>query len=205
MSEETAHDTIPAPTDSAGEKKWFIVHTQSGYEKKVKERILKRAGEAGMQDLISNVFIPSETVTELRNGKKVSREERFYPGYVLVEMVMNDVTWTLVRRTPGVAGFIGSHATTKEEGRIIPEPLKDEDLKRLFDDKQAAKKKGEMPDTIKIEYEVGEKVRVIDGPFNGLNGVIEHINPDKGKITVRIEIFGRATPTEIDFMKVKKL
>lgn len=204
MSEETNTTETLAAAAVTNDRKWYIVHTQAGYENKVRERILKRADEAGMKDLISNVHIPSETVTELRNGRKVSREERFYPGYVLVEMVMSDVTWTLIRKTPGVAGFIGSHATTKEEGRVIPTPLKDEDVRRLFDDK-TPKKKGEMPDTVKIDYEVGEKVKVIDGPFNGLNGIIEHINPDKGKITVRIEIFGRATPTEIDFMKVKKL
>lgn len=184
--------------------KWYIVHTQHGYENKVRERILKRTKEMGMSDLVVDIYIPSEMVKSVKNGKRVSKEEFFYPGYVLVKMIMNDATHSMVRRTPGVAGFIGHHATTKEEGQIVPTPLSEADVSRIFEDRDS-KTKNEINELISIEYEVGEKVQVIDGPFNGLNGVIENINADKGKVTVKIEIFGRSTPTELDFVKVKKL
>ncbi len=185
--------------------KWYIVHTQSGYENKVSERILKRASETGMSDLISEVYLPSETVKTIKNGKKVNKEEFSYPGYILVKMVMNDASYSVVRRTQGVAGFIGSHATTKEESRIIPTPLSDADISRIFEDKESQAKDGISSELMRMEYEIGEKVQVIDGPFSGLNGVIENINADKGKVVVKIEIFGRSTPTELDFLKVKKI
>lgn len=184
--------------------KWYIVQTQHGYENKVRERIEKRAKENSMTDLIVDIYIPSETVTTTKNGKKVSKEEFFYPGYVLVKMVMNDMTQSMVRRTPGVAGFIGSHATTKEEGNIVPTPLSESDVARIFEDREEKIMSG-INEIIGMEFDIGEKIQVIDGPFNGLNGVIENINSDKGKVTVKIEIFGRSTPTELDFSKVKKL
>ena len=189
---------------SVKDYKWYIVHTQHGYENKVRKRIEKRAKENGMTELIVDIYIPSETVTSTKNGKKVSKEEFFYPGYVLVKMVMNEATQSMVRRTPGVAGFIGSHATTKEEGNIIPTPLSEADVARIFENRDS-KDKTEINEIIGMEFDIGEKVQVIDGPFNGLNGVIENINSDKGKVTVKIEIFGRSTPTELDFNKVKKL
>ena len=184
--------------------RWYIVYTQHGYENKVRERLEKRIKENGMSDLVVDIYIPSETVQKNKNGKKVTKEEFFYPGYVLVKMVMNDATQSMVRRTPGVAGFIGSHATTKEEGNIIPTPLSEADVARIFEDREA-KNKNDINELIGMEFEIGEKVQVIDGPFNGLNGLIENINADKGKVTVKIEIFGRSTPTELDFNKVKKL
>lgn len=184
--------------------KWYIVQTQHGYENKVRERIEKRAKENSMTDLIVDIYIPSETVTSTKNGKKISKEEFFYPGYVLVKMVMNDMTQSMVRRTPGVAGFIGSHATTKEEGNIVPTPLSESDVARIFEDREEKIMSG-INEIIGMEFDIGEKIQVIDGPFNGLNGVIENINSDKGKVTVKIEIFGRSTPTELDFSKVKKL
>lgn len=185
--------------------KWYIVHTQSGYENKVSERMLKRASEAGMSDLVVDVFLPSETVKVIKNGKKVNKEEFSYPGYILVKMIMNDATYSIVRRTQGVAGFIGSHATTKEESRIVPTPLSDADISRIFEDKDREGKDDISSELMRMEYDIGEKVQIIDGPFNGLSGVIESINADKGKVTVKIEIFGRSTPTELDFLKVKKL
>ena len=175
--------------------RWYIVHTQHGYENKVRERIEKRAKENGMTDLIVDIYIPSETVTSTKNGKKVSKEEFFYPGYVLVKMIMTDATQAMVRRTPGVAGFIGSHATTKEEGNIVPTPLSESDVARIFENRDE-KSKTEINEIIGMEFDIGEKVQVIDGPFNGLNGVIENINSDKGKVTVKIEIFGRSTPVK---------
>lgn len=184
--------------------KWYIVHTQHGYENKVRERIEKRIKENGMSELIVEIYIPSETVNTTRNGKKVVKEEFFYPGYVLVKMIMTDATHSMIRRTPGVSGFIGSHATTKEEGKIIPTPLSESDVSRIFEDRDAKAQSG-INEIIGMEFDIGEKVQVIDGPFNGLNGIIENINPDKGKVTVKIEIFGRSTPTELDFNKVKKL
>lgn len=185
--------------------RWYIVNTQSGYENKVKERIEKRASEAGMADLIPEVYIPSETVKVLKSGKKVTKEERFYPGYVLIRMVMNDGTWALVHKTAGVASFVGRHMTTKEEGRIVPTPLSEEDVARIFQDKDGDKRKSEAANLLNIDFDIGEKIKVIDGPFSGLIGIIENINADKGKVTVKIEIFGRSTPAEIDFIKVQKV
>lgn len=184
--------------------KWYIVHTQSGYEKKVRERIMTRVREVGMADLVIDSYIPSEVVKSVKNGKKVSKETLFYPGYVLVKMILNDSTHAVVRSTQGVAGFVGHHATTKEQGHIIPSPLSDADVSRIFEDREG-KDKNDMNELIRMEYEIGEKVQVIDGPFNGLNGVIEAMNADKGKVTVSIEIFGRSTPTELDFLKIKKI
>ena len=185
--------------------KWYIVHTQSGYENKVRERILKRAQEMGMSDLIKDVYLPSETIKSMKNGKKVSKEEYSYPGYVLVSMIMNDATHSMIKRTPSVAGFVGSHATVKEESRIIPTPLSDVDVARIFEDKDKNTKSELSSELMRMEYDIGERVQVIDGPFNGLNGIIGGINPDKGKVVVNIEIFGRSTPTELDFLKVKKI
>lgn len=184
--------------------KWYIVQTQHGYENKVRERIDKRIKENGMDSFVADIYIPSQTVSTTKNGKKVTKEEFSYPGYVLIKMIMNDSTQSVIRRTPGVAGFIGSHATTKEEGQIIPTPLSEADVSRIFEDMEN-KSKTQMNEIMGMEFEIGEKVQVIDGPFNGLNGEIENVNSDKGKITVRIEIFGRSTPAELDFNKVKKL
>lgn len=186
------------------EYKWYIVHTQSGYENKVRERILKRAKETGMDELIVDVYIPSETVKQVKNGKKINKEEFFYPGYMLVKMVMNNATQAMIRRTQGVAGFIGAHSTTKEEGQVIPTPLSEADVLRIFENRED-KTKTEIGNLMRIDYELGEKIQVIDGPLNGLNGIIENINAEKGKVTVRIEIFNRSTPTELDFLKIKKL
>ena len=184
--------------------KWYIVQTQHGYENKVRERIDKRVKENGMDDLIVDIYIPSQTVSTTKNGKKVNKEEFSFPGYVLVKMIMNDSSHSMVRRTPGVAGFIGSHATTKEEWQIIPTPLSEADVARIFEDVES-KAKNQINEIIGMDFDIGEKVQVIDGPFNGLNGVIKNVNTDKGKVTVEIEIFGRSTPTELDFNKVKKL
>lgn len=184
--------------------KWYIVHTQNGYEKKIRERIDKRVKENGMEDLIVDIYIPSQMVSVTKNGKKVNKEEFSYPGYVFVKMIMNDATQSMIRRTPGVSGFIGSHATTKEEGQIIPNPLSEADVSRIFEDMES-KDKNQINEIIGLDFDVGEKVQVVDGPFNGLNGVIKNVNTDKGKVTVEIEIFGRSTPTELDFNKVKKL
>ena len=184
--------------------KWYIIQTQHSYENKVRERLEKRIKENGMSDLIVDIYIPSETVSVNKNGKRVTKEEFFYPGYVLVKMVMNDATESMIRRTPGVASFIGSHATTKEEGKIVPSPLSDADVARIFEDREAKAQAG-INELIGMEFDIGEKVQVIDGPFNGLNGIIENINLDKGRVTVKIEIFGRSTPTELEFNKVKKL
>ena len=184
--------------------KWYIVQTQHGYENKVRERIDKRVKENGMDDLIVDIYIPSQTVSTTKNGKKVNKEEFSFPGYVLVKMIMNDSSHSMVRRTPGVAGFIGRHATTKEEGQIIPTPLSEADVARIFEDVES-KAKNQINEIIGMDFDIGEKVQVIDGPFNGLNGIIENVNTDKGKVTVKIEIFGRSTPTELDFNKVKKL
>ena len=192
-------------SDSALDYKWYIVNTQSGYENKVKERIEKRALEAGMTEFVNEVYIPSETIKVVRGGKKIVKEERFYPGYVLVKMVMNDAAWTLVQKTSGVASFVGSHATTKEEGRIVPAALTNSDVARIFQDKDNDKRKSDIADLVRLEFEVGEKVKVVDGPFNGLVGLIDNINADKGKVTVVIEIFGRSTPAEMDFTKVSKV
>lgn len=174
-------------------KQWYVIHTQTGHEERVKVTLESRAHQFNLHEKITQVLIPTEKVSEIKAGKKKISTRKFFPGYVLVEMEMNDETWYLVKNTPGVSGFIGS-------GRR-PLPLKDAEVNSII--RQAEEKK-EKP-TPKIIYEKGESVRVKEGPFVNFNGTIEEVNPNKGKLKVLVAIFGRTTPVELEYWQVEKI
>ena len=177
---------------STATKHWYVVHTQTGREDRVKVTLESRAQQHHLQDKIGQVLIPTEKVSEIKGGKKKISTRKFFPGYVLVEMELTDDTWYLVKNTPGVSGFIG--AARK------PLPLKDSEVAGII--KQAEEKK-EKP-TPKVIFEKGENVRVKEGPFINFNGTIEEINPNKGKLKVMVMIFGRTTPVELEYWQVEK-
>ena len=174
-------------------KRWYVVHAHSGYEKKVAASLKERIELHGMQDAFGEVLVPTEEVVEMKSGQKRKSERKFFPGYVLVQMILNDETWHLVKETPRVVGFIGGKADK-------PAPITDREaeliLQRMDDSVEAPK-----PKTI---FEPGEMVRVIDGPFNDFNGVVEEVNYEKSRLRVAVLIFGRSTPVELDFGEVEK-
>lgn len=174
-------------------KNWYIIHTQTGWEEKVKRSLEKRIKKSSKEDMITQVLIPTERVSEVREGKKKISQRKFFPGYILVEMELNDETWYLVKNTPGVSGFIGPRAR--------PVPLKEEEIKAIIKHTEEAQEKP-LPKTV---FEKGEGVRVIDGPFVNFNGTIEEINPAKGRLKVVISIFGRSTPVELEYWQVEKV
>ena len=174
-------------------KKWYVLHTYAGYEDKVKSDLLSRAQSMGMQDFIFRVVTPQETKVETVRGKKQEVEEKIFPGYVLVEMVMTDESWFIVRNTPNVTGFVGSHG-----GGSKPSPLLDDEIARILENQGVEAKK---PD---IDFEIGETVTITEGAFDGMVGKITDIQEDKEKISVSVDMFGRATTAELDYDQVKK-
>lgn len=174
-------------------KRWYVIHTQTGYEDKVKTSIETRAKSSNLNDFVSQALVPTEKVSEVKEGKKKITTRKFFPGYVLVEMELTDETWYLIKNTPGVSGFIGS-------GRR-PVPLEESEVSAILKQTEIAKEKP----TPKVIFEKGEGVRVLDGPFANFNGTIEEINPTKGKLKVTISIFGRATPVELEYWQVEKI
>ncbi len=175
------------------EKRWFVVHTYSGHENKVKGNIERAAAQAGLAEQIDRVLIPTESVAEMRNGKKTVSSKKFFPSYVLVHMDMTQEAVNLINETPGVTRFVG-YANK-------PTPLSDEEVERVLNRIEGTKSKP-IPD---IPYRVGEHVRVVDGPFSEFTGVVDEINQERGKLKVMVSIFGRATPVELDFLQVKGL
>lgn len=174
-------------------KKWYVIHAYSGYEKKVKTALEERVRLAGMSDKFEEILVPSEEVVELRKGRKVTSERKFFPGYVLVRMELNDETWHLVKETPKVTGFLG--------GGGRPQPLTDRDVEKILRQVEVGMEKPKP----KVTFAVGEAVRVVDGPFISFNGVVEEVDEDKTRLKVSVSIFGRATPVELDFVQVEKL
>lgn len=174
-------------------KRWYVVHAYSGYERKVKKALEERIELSGMQDLFGEVLVPTEEVVEMRAGQKRRSERKFFPGYVLIQMVLNDDTWHLVKNTPRVMGFIGG---TAEKPAPITEREVNEIMNRLEEtvDKPSHK----------TVYEPGEVVRVIDGPFNDFTGTVEEVNYEKSRLRVAVLIFGRSTPVELEFSQVEK-
>lgn len=174
------------------EKKWYVVHTYSGYENKVKLALEGKIRSLGKEDLFGEVLIPSETVLEMKRGVKTTSLRKFYPGYILVNMVLSDETWHIVKSTPKVTGFVGGGA------RPAPIPLEEvHQISRQMEE-------GAQRPKPKVRFEKGESVRVIDGPFSNFNGVVDEAREDKGKLKVLISVFGRATPVELDFIQVEK-
>lgn len=173
-------------------KKWYVVHTQTGQEDHVKKYLETKDKGSNVQNLISQILIPTEQVSEVKDGKKKISSRKFFPGYILVEMELTDNGWYLIKNAPGVTGFIGS-ATR-------PFTLKSEEVKNLL--KQAEERKAKpIP---KVTFEIGEGVRIVEGPFTNFNGTIEEVNPNKGKLKVVVSIFGRATPVELEYWQVGK-
>lgn len=172
-------------------KQWFVVHTYSGYEKKVKESLLNRIAAEGMQEQFGDVLIPAETVVEMRKGKKKTGTRSFFPGYLLVNMELTEETWHLVRHTPKVTGFVGGQH---------PAPIPETEV----EDIKSQMVEGRLKPKPKVSFSEGENVRVIDGPFSNFSGAVDSIKADKGKVVVLVSIFGRATPVELDFTQVEK-
>lgn len=175
-------------------KKWYVIHTQTGYEEKVKtnlEKKLKQKPE--ISEFVSQIIVPTEQIAEIKGGKKKISERKFFPGYVLVEMDLNDKTWYFIKRTAGVTGFVGP--------RSRPTPLTDNEIKNILRQSETTKAKP-IP---KVTFEKGEPIRVKEGPFNNFNGIVEEVNHEKGKVKVAISIFGRATPVELEMWQVEKV
>jgi transcription termination/antitermination protein NusG len=173
--------------------RWYVVHAYSGYEKKVAAAIKERVELAGMEDLVGEVLVPTEEVVEMRGGQKRRSERKFFPGYVLVQMELSDVTWHLIKETPRVMGFIGGKA---DQPAPITEAEAEAILQRVVDGVEKPR-----PKTL---FEPGEMVRVTDGPFNDFNGVVEEVNYEKSRLQVAVLIFGRSTPVELEFGQVEK-
>ncbi|HNE25543.1 MAG TPA: transcription termination/antitermination protein NusG [Pseudomonadales bacterium] len=174
-------------------KRWYVVHAYSGFEKKVAASLKERVERAGMQDVFGDILVPTEEVVEMRAGQKRKSERKFFPGYVLVHMELNDDSWHLVKETPRVMGFIGGKADN-------PAPITDAEAALILRRVEAGSEKP-RPKTI---FEPGEMIRVVDGPFNDFNGVVEEVNYDKNRLRVAVLIFGRSTPVELDFSQVEK-
>ena len=174
-------------------KKWYIVHVYSGFEGKVKTALEERIQNSPIAEKFGKVLVPTEEVVELVKGKRKTSSRKFYPGYILVQMEMNNETWHIVNSTAKVTGFLG--------GRDKPAPLSDEEAERIINRMEA----GKMKPQPKYSFDTGDEVRVIDGPFTNFNGTVEEVNQEKGKIKVLVSIFGRSTPVELDFVQVSKL
>ena len=173
--------------------RWYVVHAYSGFEAKVKASLEEHVKLNGMEDMFGEILIPTEEVVEMRDGHKRRSERKFFPGYVLVQMEMNDETWHLVKDVPKVMGFIGG---TKDK----PAPITEKEAQAILNSVQEGAEKPKP----KVLYEAGEVVRVIDGPFNDFNGVVEEVDYDKSRLKVAVSIFGRSTPVDLDFGQVEK-
>ena len=179
--------------DKPSQKRWYVVHAFSGFEKHVAEALKEHIKRAGMEDSFGEILVPTEDVVEMKGGQKRTSERKFFPGYVLVQMEMNDHTWHLVKSVPRVTGFIGGSSSK-------PTPISDKEADAIM---QQVKVGAEHPRP-KFSFEPGELVRVIDGPFADFNGTVEDVNFEKSKLRVAVSIFGRSTPVELDFSQVDK-
>ncbi len=183
-----------AGNSSSPDLKWYVVHAYSGMEKAVERNIIERISRAGMQDKFGRILVPTEEVVEVKNGVKRTTERKFFPGYVLVEMVMDDETWHLVKHTNKVTGFVGG-------AKNRPAPISEAEVLKIVSQMEQGSDKPRH----KVEFEVGEYVRVKEGPFTDFNGSVEEVNYEKNRLRVSVTIFGRATPVELEFGQVEKL
>lgn len=190
--EEEPEEEEPEPPPKDPRIKWYVIHTYSGYENKVKANLQRRINSLGMQDKIFQVLVPTEEEIEFKDGKKKTVQKKIYPGYVLVEMIMTDDSWYVVRNTSGVTGFVGPG--------VKPIPLPEDEVKKIL------RMMGmEAPVKVKMDLMVGQMVRVTHGPFKDFHGVIEEVNPEREKLRVLISFLGRETPVELDFGQVEKM
>ncbi len=182
-----------AGNSTSPDLKWYVVHAYSGMEKAVERNIIERIQRAGMQDRFGRILVPTEEVVEVKNGVKRTTERKFFPGYVLVEMVMDDETWHLVKHTNKVTGFVGG-------AKNRPAPISEAEVLKIVSQMEQGADKPRH----KVEFEVGEYVRVKEGPFTDFNGTVEEVNYERNKLRVSVTIFGRATPVELEFGQVEK-
>ncbi|MEG3620311.1 transcription termination/antitermination protein NusG [Magnetovibrio sp. PR-2] len=173
--------------------RWYVLHVYSGFEKKVSASIMEQAKQAGMDDKILQVLVPSEEVVEVRRGTKVSSERKFFPGYILIEMELTDEAWHLVQNTPKVSGFLGS--------KDRPTPISEAEAKRILNQVEEGVDRPKMA----VIFEIGENVRVIDGPFASFNGLVEDVDEERSRVKVAVSIFGRSTPVELEYSQVEKV
>lgn len=178
---------------SGPEMAWYVVHTYSGYENKAKLALEERVKSMKKEQFFSEIIVPEENVVELVKGQKKTTKRRFFPGYILIRMVLNDETWHIVKNTPKITGFVGD--------KIKPVPVPDSDVLKMTN--RIAE--GQAKPRPRVSFLEGENVRVVDGPFSNFNGIVEDVNPDKGKVKVLVSIFGRSTPVELDFIQVEKV
>lgn len=174
------------------EKKWYVIHTYSGYENKVKAALEERIRQFGKQDYFDEIVIPTENVVEMIRGERKTTSRKFFPGYVLINMCMDNETWHIVKNTPKVTGFIG--------GGNKPIPIPEAQAKEIL----SQIREGKLKPKPKVSFEKGDSVSIIDGPFNNFNGLVEEVKPEKGRLKVLVSIFGRSTPIELEFLQVKK-
>ena len=179
--------------DAKGEMSWYVVHTYSGYEHKAKTALEERVKALKKSDFFGEVVVPEENVIELVKGKKKTTKRRFFPGYILVKMILTDETWHIVKDTPKITGFVGD--------KVRPVPVPESEVEKMT----SRIAEGEVKPRPRISFTEGENVRVIDGPFSNFSGTVEEVNMDKGKVKVLVSIFGRATPVELDFIQVEKV
>jgi transcription termination/antitermination protein NusG len=193
-SEETdssGEETNFKTTRQSGERNWYVIHTYSGYEEQVTENLKQRIESFGMENQVFDVIVPKEKQIEIRNGKRRTVEKRIFPGYVLVDMIVTDDSWYVVRNTPNVTGFIGFG--------VRPTPMSPDEIDRI------KKRMGVEEPKYKIEFSIGDLVRITDGALKGFEAKVEDIDSDKGKIKVLVNMFGRETPVNLDFLQVKKI
>jgi transcriptional antiterminator NusG len=191
--EAAAGGEQPQPQPANPDMRWYIIHAYSGFERKVKESIESRVKAYGLENKIGRVLIPTEPVTEIRNGKKYTVERAFLPGYVLVEMVLDDEIWHMMKNTPKVTGFLGTGQ--------MPTPLTQDEVNTIVYRVETAKDKPRL----KVKFQKNESVKITDGPFANFNGVVDEVNEDKEEVTVMVTIFGRSTPVKLEYKSVEKI